>query len=241
MALAAISSAACSTAPSKGSSLPSTSSTSGVFAPAPGVVLLFRPVYCTIPLYRPLAGSPSATTSSAAAGTSAATALTPVSAAVCSDNDAASIPTTPPPEDIATNSVVLPVDPRAFGQSKSVFRYVLGPADMTSAAISDATSLAEPGTGAYSVNLTLNNAGAARFDRLAADRFACHQRDPSNPPFCSLEAFEVGGVVESAPTFTTDDQFNGNIAITGDFTGPEAQQLANALKLSAISSQSSSG
>ena len=49
----------------------------------------------------------------------------------------------------------------------------------------------------------------------------------------SLEAFELDGVVESAPTFQAAS-FNGNVQITGSFTSGQASALANELKYGSL-------
>jgi preprotein translocase subunit SecD len=154
-----------------------------------------------------------------------------VSQSDCSSTNAAQLPTTPPSQDIAANSVILPVDPKAFGTSS--FRYVLGPADMTGTAISNAAAVVDQTTGQYSVQLSLNSKGAVQFDNLAASRYACYKQNPSNPPPCSLEAFELDGIVESAPTFQASS-FNGNVSITGSFSSSQATSLANELKYGSL-------
>jgi preprotein translocase subunit SecD len=124
--------------------------------------------------------------------------------------------------------VILPADPKAYPGSSGI-RYVLGPADLTGSAVSGATETMNTTTGQYSVQLTLTSAGAAEFDTLAATRFACYTQDPSSPSPCSEEAFELQGVVESAPTFQAA-RFNGHVEITGNFSRAQAQALANELK-----------
>lgn len=167
-----------------------------------------------------------------AAPPAAAPASSAVSQADCSASNAAQLPTTPVSGDIATNSVILPADPAAFGNAAAV-RYLLGPADMTGSAISNAAAEVDSTTGQYSVSLSLNGKGANQFDDLAAQRYACNKQNPSSPPPCSLEAFELDGLVESAPTFTTGS-FAGNVQITGSFTGHQASSLANVLKYGSL-------
>ncbi len=142
------------------------------------------------------------------------------------------LPTTTPDQDTVANSVILPVDPKAFPSTPTI-RYVLGPADMTGRSVSNATAQIDPTTGQYSVNLTLTSAGAAKFDQIAAQRYACYKTNPSNPPYCSLEAFELDGTVESAPTFQAAS-FNGSVSITGSFTSSQASALADVLKYGSL-------
>lgn len=155
-----------------------------------------------------------------------------VSQSDCNNTNAAQLPTTPPSQDIQGNSVILPVDAKAFGNGGN-FRYVLGPADMTGHAVSNAVAVVDQTTGQYSVNLTLTSKGAAQFDGIATARNACYKQNPSSPPYCSLEAFELDGLVESAPTFQAAS-FNGNVSITGNFTSSQASNLANQLKYGSL-------
>jgi preprotein translocase subunit SecD len=148
----------------------------------------------------------------------------------CSDASSASLPSTSPADDVAGNPVILPADPQAMSASA---RFVLGPADMSGTAVSDAAAEINSQTGQYTVNLTLTSSGAAEFDKLATSRYACNQQDPSNPPPCSLEAFELDAVVESAPTFTSGS-FNGQVQISGTFSSDQATALANELKYGSL-------
>jgi preprotein translocase subunit SecD len=150
----------------------------------------------------------------------------------CNRSDLASVPSTPAGSDNEHESVILPVDPKAFPQSPDL-RFLLGPADMTGKAVSDASAVIDTTTGAYSVNLTLTSAGAVEFDKIASQRYACYQQNPSNPPPCSQEAFELDGTVESAPTFQAST-FNGQVSITGSFTSGQASSLANVLKYGSL-------
>ena len=150
----------------------------------------------------------------------------------CSSTNPSSIPTTTPAQDVPSASVVLPVDPAAFASSPTV-RYVLGPADMTGSVISNAVAEINSTTGQYTVALTLNSKGAAKFDSIATARYACYKQSPTNPPPCSEEAFELDGLVESAPDFQASS-FNGNVSISGNFTSAQATALANQLKYGSL-------
>jgi preprotein translocase subunit SecD len=167
------------------------------------------------------------------AGSNPATTVPPSAAAsICNSSTAALVPTTPVSQDDKTASVILPVDAKAFPQSPTV-RYVLGPADMTGSAVSNASSALDPTTGQYAVQLTLTSKGAAQFDNIASSRYAAYKTNTSSPPASSLEAFELDGVVESAPTFQAAS-FNGNVQITGSFTSGQASALANELKYGSL-------
>ncbi|HWE54866.1 MAG TPA: hypothetical protein VG435_05105 [Acidimicrobiales bacterium] len=183
----------------------------------------FRPVLCTVPPYSATGPPVSATPPT-------------VSPSVCSSPNEAEIPTSDADGALPTNPVIVAVDPNAFGTS--ALRYALGPADMTGAIVSRADAQEDATTGQYSVAIALTSSGAVQFDRLAASRYACYEQDTSNPPYCSLEAFELNGVVESAPTFQAST-FNGSISITGDFT--RAQALALAAELNAAAKNRAEG
>ncbi|HET6873233.1 MAG TPA: protein translocase subunit SecD [Acidimicrobiales bacterium] len=152
--------------------------------------------------------------------------------ALCTSTAAAGVPSTPAGKDDPTVPVILPVDPKAYPQSPTI-RYVLGPADLTGTAVSDAAAQINTTTGQYSVQLTLTSKGATQFDSIATARYACYQQSPANPPPCSQEAFELDGTVESAPNFQASS-FNGNVSITGSFTSSQASNLANELKYGAL-------
>lgn len=201
-------------------------------------VLYFRPVDCVIPAYvapRTSSSTTSVPTTTTTTPTTTSTTLAPgaVNATTaCSSTDPSSIPTTTPAQDKPGSSVVLPVDPAAFPTDPTA-RYVLGPADMTGSVISNAAAEINSTTGQYTVALTLNSKGAVEFDKIAASRYACYQQSPSNPPPCSEEAFELDGLVESAPDFQASS-FNGNVSISGNFTAAQATALANELKYGSL-------
>jgi preprotein translocase subunit SecD len=223
--------------------------------------LYFRPVYCVIPPYAPASTSSTtapaaaATTAPAAAATTAPATTAPatsapgsttvpaspttttpahqaVSQADCGSAAAASLPTTSPDHDNPAVAVILPNDPKT-NPSVGNERYILGPADLTGTAVSNAVAEINSTTGQYSVSLTLTSSGGAKFDSFAAARYACTQQNPSNPPPCAQEAFELDGQVISAPDFQAAS-FNGNVSITGNFTASQASTLAEELKYGAL-------
>jgi preprotein translocase subunit SecD len=140
----------------------------------------------------------------------------------CSASNAAQLPTTTISNDTAKATVILPY-------YDNTVRYILGPADMTGAGVSNA-SVQLSQAGQYSVLLTFTNAGAKQFDAIAAQRYPCYQQDPSNPPPCSLEAFELDGVVESAPTIQAPS-FGGTAVISGSTAQPFSSSQASNLSL----------
>jgi preprotein translocase subunit SecD len=147
----------------------------------------------------------------------------------CSASNAAQLPTTPVSRDTANATVILPY------YDNSV-RYILGPADMTGNGVSNA-SVQLSSAGQYSVLLNFTNAGSVQFDKIAAQRYPYYQQDPSNPPPQALEAFELDGVVESAPAIEASS-FSGTAVISGStaqpFTSSQASNLALVLKYGSL-------
>ena len=180
----------------------------------------------------PAVHSTATTTPSTSSTTAAPASSSAVSSSSCSATNVAQLPTTPPAQDNRTDSVIVPADPKSFSGASSI-RYVLGPADMTGTAVSDAAAVVNQSTGEYSVQLTLTSKGATQFDNIASARYACYKQNTTNPPPCSQEAFELDGQVESAPTFQAAS-FNGNVSITGNFTAAQATALANELKYGSL-------
>ena len=232
-------SAATTTVPGKTSSTTTkTSSTTAKVAFVPGGTGPATARLDSALLTSPEAAAPSTTAPSTSSttnpqtSTSSTSTTTTVPSNVCQLSNAASVPTTKSGDDIETATVILPADPSAIPNS-STFRYVLGPADMTGKVVSDASAQIDTSTGQYSVSLTLTSGGATKFDTIAASRYACYKQNTANPPTCSLEAFELDGLVESAPTFQAAS-FNGNVQITGSFTSSQASALANELKYGSL-------
>ncbi|MDE3206393.1 MAG: protein translocase subunit SecD [Acidobacteriota bacterium] len=226
--------------PASPTTTPSASTTkSAVGAAQPRPALLTSAVAAastTLPASPTTATATPTTVAASPTTTGGTTATTTPAGAVsqsdCSNSNSSSLPTTTPDQDIPTNSVILPVDPKAFPQSPTI-RYVLGPADMTGKAVSDAASVIDTTTGQYQVNLTLTSSGATQFDNIAAARYACYKQNPTNPPPCSQEAFELDGTVESSPDFQAAT-FNGQVSISGSFTSSQASSLADVLKYGSL-------
>jgi preprotein translocase subunit SecD len=147
----------------------------------------------------------------------------------CSASNAAQLPTTTVANDAANATVILPY------YDNSV-RYILGPSDMTGNGVSNA-SVQLSQAGQYSVLLTFTNAGGVQFDKIASERYPYYQQDPSNPPPQALEAFELDGVVESAPAIEAPS-FSGTAVISGStaapFTSSQASNLALVLKYGSL-------
>lgn len=141
----------------------------------------------------------------------------------CSAADAAELPTTPVQDDLPTANVIL-------ADYTGQVRYILGPADMTGAGISNAQEIVDPSTSANEVQVNFTSKGSSQFDAIAAKRYPYYQQNPSNPPPQSLEAFELDGVVESAPTIQAAS-FNGTAVISGSTANPFSQSQASNLAL----------
>jgi preprotein translocase subunit SecD len=147
----------------------------------------------------------------------------------CAASNAAQLPTTPVGQDTSGAYAILPYYDHTI-------RYLLGPADMSGSGVANA-SVQLSQAGEYSVVLNFTNKGGQEFDKIAAQRYPCYQQDPTNPPYCSLEAFELDGVVESAPTIQAPT-FNGTAVISGStavpFSSSQASNLALVLKYGSL-------
>ena len=157
---------------------------------------------------------------------------TPPSSATCSASNSAQIPSTAVASDTSSSTVILPfyLSP---GQNP---RYVLGPADMSGAGVSTASVIVDQ-TGRYTVQLLFTGKGSSQFDNIAAQRYPYYKQNPNNPPYQSLEAFELDGTVYSAPTIQAQS-FNGTAVISGSTSAPfsfkQASDLSVALKYGSL-------
>ena len=116
-------------------------------------------------------------------------------------------------------------------------RYVLGPAEMSGSIIKSATANLNSQTDQWEVDLTFTSRGSTEFNKYAAAHYACYQQDPSNPPYCALQAIELDAVVQSAPAIEAAS-FPGGATINGSspkpFTQQQAQNLALALSYGSL-------
>lgn len=165
--------------------------------------LYFRPVDCIIPNYKPIGFTK------------------PPSEATCSDPDAEGVPTTSPSADSPAATVIVPY------YDGSV-RYVLGPVDLNQTAIGNTSIIPPRGGGGYQVELTFTRTGSTAFDAIAAQRFPHYQQDPGNPPYSSMEAVELDGVVQAVPTVQAPS-FNGTAVISGSASAPFTEKQAKDL------------
>ncbi len=152
--------------------------------------------------------------------------------AICAASNSAQVPTTTPDQNNAGSYVILP-----YYQSPNTSpRYVLGPADMSGNGVKNA-SVTIDSTGQYQVQLTFTGKGSTEFDKIASERYPYYQQNQSNPPYQSLEAFELDGTVYSAPTIQASS-FNGTAVISGStsspFTYSQANDLAVAMKYGSL-------
>jgi len=196
---------------SKATSTTAATSKSAVGAPSPTLSLA---------AYRfPAAASTSSTTTP----TTTVPPSTGVTEADCSLSTSAALPSTPVGEDTAANSVILPY----YDNSA---RYVLGPADMKGNVVSNTSVIAPTAGGGFEVQVTFTGTGATEFDNIASERYPYYKEDPSNPPYQSMEAIELDGVVQSAPTIQAAS-FNGVAVISGSSSAPFSQKQASDLAL----------
>jgi preprotein translocase subunit SecD len=125
--------------------------------------------------------------------------------------------TTPRDKDIPSAVVILP-------DKDKTQRYRLGPAELTGRAVRTASAIAPQGAEGWSVQVRFPSQGGKQFDDLAK-RF-----------FNQQMAIALDGVVQSAPTITSQD-FNGRASITGGtggFKESEAKDLALVLRYGAL-------
>jgi preprotein translocase subunit SecD len=100
-------------------------------------------------------------------------------------------------------------------------RYQVGPVSMTNADLKAARAVTTPGQG-WSVDVTLTRAGSRHLNDLARALF------PKQPPENGL-AFVVNGEVQSSVAFSTPGPYNGDMAISNNFTEAKAKSLAASL------------
>jgi preprotein translocase subunit SecD len=137
---------------------------------------------------------------------------------------------TPAEWDLAGSTVVLPLVGSGGLPAFEDGRYVLGPAEMSGSIIKSAAANLNSQTDQWEVDLTFTSRGSTEFNKYAAAHYACYQQDPSNPPYCALQAIELDAVVQSAPAIEAPS-FPGGATISGSSTNPFTQQQAQNLAL----------
>jgi preprotein translocase subunit SecD len=137
---------------------------------------------------------------------------------------------TPAAWDLAGSTVVLPLVGSGGSPAYGDGRYVLGPAEMSGSIIKSASANLNSQTDQWEVDLTFTSRGSTEFNKYAAAHYACYQQDPSNPPYCALQAIELDAVVQSAPAIEAAS-FPGGATINGSSSNPFTQQQAQNLAL----------
>ena len=137
---------------------------------------------------------------------------------------------TPAAWDLAGSTVVLPLVGSGGSPAYGDGRYVLGPAEMSGSIIKSAAANLNSQTDQWEVDLTFTSRGSTEFNKYAAAHYACYQQDPSNPPYCALQAIELDAVVQSAPAIEAAS-FPGGATINGSSSNPFTQQQAQNLAL----------
>jgi hypothetical protein len=140
---------------------------------------------------------------------------------VSPDGTLAGVPSTKPSADKATSTVLLPGLPGAEPYVTNGGRFVLGPAEMTSASIGSAVAQ-RTRTGQWAVDYTmLGSRGAALWDHVAQENFHL------------VLGIDFRGLVVSAPiiqpTQSSFTSFDGRGEIGGNLNKAEATALARAM------------
>lgn len=113
-----------------------------------------------------------------------------------------------------------------------VFKYILGPVELTGDVITDAVAQqrtlqnGQGTTGEWEVAITMNKKGATEFGKISVRLFG--QQQPANQ-----FAFVLDGRVISAPTMNYQI-LDGRASISGNFTKESAQVFADQLKYGAL-------
>jgi len=132
-------------------------------------------------------------------------------------------PTTPPAEDVAGTTVLLPQFTSAEGSvnrtTPAPTRFILGPADMTGADV--ATASVQHSQFTWNVLVRLTPIGSTHLDALAQQQFH------------AFIAIDLDGHVLSAPviepTQASFSSFGGEFQISGGFTEAQANAAATAI------------
>ncbi|MGD0392759.1 MAG: hypothetical protein ABSC41_08945 [Acidimicrobiales bacterium] len=191
----------------------------------PAANLSFRPVLCYAPPLTLAAGQAASTGALPACSASAALTASNLQVApdsgnvngyegntnIPADPHFATYPSTPPNEADGNDSVLLP-GIAAEGSG----RYVLGPASLDQRGVKSAS--AHMVNGQWTVNLVLTPAGATAWDTLTKQQFH------------GIIGIDLNGKVISAPitqpTQSAWTSFNGQMQISGSFTGQQARAIA---------------
>jgi len=145
------------------------------------------------------------------------------------DVDYNALETSPSAEDELDRFVVLPERNR---DGEVVRRLLLGPSTLTGAGLSGADSSFR---GQFAVDATFKggDGGADEFDEIAVECFSGTAYCPPSAEGRGRVAIVVDGNVQSAPLVNAAD-FDGQVAITGNFSEQEADDLALVLRYGAL-------
>jgi preprotein translocase subunit SecD len=157
------------------------------------------------------------TTTTAKPKKGATTTTTEEGATTTTTEKPATIPSTKPEDDIATETVLLPQKEKG----KEVQRFQLGPALLTGKVVRTARAAFAQDRGEWYVQLFLTRGGSPQFDAMAAANKG------------KQIAIVLDGVVQSAPTINAVS-FDGKPTITGTFSQGEAKNLALVLRYGAL-------
>jgi preprotein translocase subunit SecD len=153
------------------------------------------------------------------------------------DQGEAGYPSTPSGRDKPGSIVVLPLYVQLPSYFPGAGRYVLGPAEMSGSVIAGAKAEFASPIDQWAVDITFTKAGSAQFNAVAAKHYRCYAQDPTNPPFCALQAVELDGTVLAAPALEAS-AFPGGATIAGSMAYPYTK--AQAVKLASLVRTSSS-
>ena len=187
-----------------------------------------------------LGEAPATLTAATGKSASSGSGSTVLSKATCGSASAASIPSTSPDTDNPYKTVLLPSSAH-MGLGKSAPRWLLGPSagqagikqPLSGTIVKSASAVVAQG-GQDEVQVTLTGRGLRQWNKVAAIRHQSY--DPAknaSEPYSSLEAIELDGKVESAPTIEVAT-FTGPLSITGNFTSQQATDLATELSYGSL-------
>jgi preprotein translocase subunit SecD len=143
---------------------------------------------------------------------------------------ASALPSTSPNNDNANYTVIIPSS-KASGYGTD--RWILGPADLRGEIVSTASAAVDTQTGDNVVNVTLTSRGLTEFNKVATVRHQYYSATAASPDPRSLEAIDLDGQLESAPTIESAP-FTGPIQISGSFTTSQASALADELRYGSL-------
>lgn len=115
-------------------------------------------------------------------------------------------------------------------KKKTRMAYVLGPVVLDGTKVSDSTASQRSDGPGYEVDITFTGEGNSTWANLTSQMAKQSEKQGANNP--AMISFVLDTEVVSAPTVTK--AIPGNTRITGDFTQPEAQNLANVLKYGSL-------